>query len=121
MGKRAYHDVLDLRLKELTGRAAMLRLRWEHAAGVERFRTFREIQRLERRARMLQDRLRKLDGEENGLWQDIKANVQSVTDELPNGVERWIERLDANYAARSREARDPPTTAPALSRTGSPR
>ena len=121
MGKRAYHDALDLRLRELTDRAAILKLRSEHAAGIKKFRTYWEIQRLERRKRMLQERLRKLEREEDGFWQDIKANVQAVTDDLPSGVDRWIERLDANHTARSREARDRSAAAPALTRSASSR
>ena len=117
MGKRAYHDALDLRLRELTDRAATLKLRCEHAAGIKKFRTYWEIQRLERRKRMLQERLRKLEREENGFWQDIKANVQAVTDDLSGGVDRWIERLDANHAALSRVARDQPTAVPASNRS----
>jgi hypothetical protein len=119
MGKRAYHDALDLRLRELTDRTAMLKLRWELAAGVEKFQTFWEIQRLERRKCMLEDRLHKLEREKNGLWQDINADIQAVTDDLPDGVERWIERLDANHAAHSREARDQSTAAPASRRSRS--
>jgi hypothetical protein len=114
MGKRAYRDALNLRLGELSHRAVMLQLRWEHAKGFERFRTLRQIESVERRKRLLQDRLRQLDRHEEGLWQDLKANVRSVTDELPSGVERWIERLDANYAEHSLEASDPLTTLPAI-------
>jgi hypothetical protein len=121
MGKRAYHKILDFRLRELTDRAATLKLRCEHAAGIKKFGTYWELQRLERRKRMLQDRLRKLERDEDGFWQDLKARVQAVTDDLPGGVDRWIERLDANHAARSREARGQPTAAPASSRLASSR
>jgi hypothetical protein len=108
MGKRAYQDALGLRLRELTQRAAILRLHWEHAAGREKFRTLGEIRRVERRRRMLQDRLRQLDGEGDGLWQDLKADFRGVIYDLPGGVERWIERLNANFAARLRDATGAP-------------
>ena len=39
---------------------------------------------------------------------------QSVSDELPSGGGRWVERLDANYAGHSQEARDPLTTLPPI-------
>jgi hypothetical protein len=49
MGKLAYHDALDFRLRELTDRIAKLTLRLEHAAGAEKFQTYCEIHRLDRR------------------------------------------------------------------------
>jgi len=33
---------------------------------------------------------------------------------LPSGGGRWVERLDANYAGHSQEARDPLTTLPPI-------
>jgi hypothetical protein len=65
MGKLAYHDALDFRLRELTDRIATLKLRLEHTAGAEKFRTYCEIHRLDRRKRILGDRLDKLESEKN--------------------------------------------------------
>ena len=53
MGKRAYRDALNLRLGELSHRAVLLQLRWEHAKGFEKFRTLRQIESVVRRKRLL--------------------------------------------------------------------
>ena len=121
MVKRAYRKALVLRLRELDEWAAILKLRWQNAQGVEKFQAFRETQMLERHRRMLEDRLRKLDREKDGLWQDLKAIVRAVIDELPGGFERWIEQLDSAYEVHSREAPGQPYAPAGLSRSGSSR
>jgi hypothetical protein len=117
MGKQAYLNALDLRLAELVDRTALLTLRWERAAGLERFRAFQEIERLERRKRALKGRLEQLEHAEPGLWQDIKADLQAVADDLRGGIERWIERLDRDHSARSREEMAPAPGSGPLART----
>jgi hypothetical protein len=112
MGKLAYHDALDFRLRELTERIATLKLRLEHAVGAEKFQTYCEVQRLEGRKRILGDRLHKLESAKSGLWHDIKADIHGFIDELPGIAEQWIELLDAGYASLSRETRYQPTAAP---------
>jgi hypothetical protein len=69
------------------------------------------MQSLERHKRMLEDRLKRLERGENGLWQDLKADVQAVTEDLSGGIERWIERLDTNHAEHSPEPSGQPTSA----------
>jgi hypothetical protein len=101
MGKQAYHDALELRLKELTNRIVILKLRRERMEGVNRVCYGREIHRLERLQQDLRTRLRRLERERDGFWADLKADIRGVIDELPSGVERWVERLDWNYAAGS--------------------
>jgi hypothetical protein len=119
MGRLAYQRTLDLRIKELMRRLILLKARRERTEGVEKFRIFREIKRLERRERMLVDRLQEIERQENGFWQDIKADVRAVLDDLPGGIERWIELLDAGYESHSSGARDEPAAAPEASRFGS--
>jgi hypothetical protein len=117
MGKQAYHDALDLRLGDVAERTAVLTLRWERAAGIEKFRILQEIQRLQRRKRALEDRLRQLEAGEAGLWQDIKADLQAVIDDLRGGIERWIERLDRDHRARLRGQTPPAPGLDAFART----
>jgi predicted phage-related endonuclease len=101
MSKRAYCHALELRIRKLADQMAALKLRSERAAFVEKFRISREIRRLERRKEELEARLSELRRKEDNFWQDIKANIRGVTDELPSGVERWMERLDRSNAASS--------------------
>jgi hypothetical protein len=119
MGKLAYQRTLDLRIKELMRRIILLKARWERTDGVEKFRIFREIERQERRERMLRHRLVELEPQGNGVWQDIKADVRAVLDDLPDAIERWIELLDAGYESHSSGARDKPTAAAGLNRSAS--
>jgi hypothetical protein len=109
MGKLAYHDALDFRLKELTDAIATLKLHLEHAVGGEKFQALCEVHKLERQKRILADRLHKLESEKDGLWHDIKADIHALIDDLPGFVECWIELLDASYASLSRETRSRPT------------
>lgn len=97
MSKRAYCHALELRIRRLADQAASLKLRSERAAFVERFWCARDIRRLEERKEKLEARLRELVRREDGFWEDLKANIRGVTDELPFGVERWMERLDRSY------------------------
>jgi chromosome condensin MukBEF ATPase and DNA-binding subunit MukB len=101
MSKRAYCHALELRIRRLMDQAAALRLRSERATFVEKFRCSWEIRRLERRKEELEARLSDLGRKEDNFWEDIKANIRGVADELPSGVERWMERLDRSYAAGS--------------------
>jgi predicted phage-related endonuclease len=101
MTKQAHCHALELRIAKLADQLAVSKLRSEHAAFVEKFRYSREIRRLERHKRELEARLSKLVHREDGFWEDIKANIRGVADELPSGVERWMERLDRSHAASS--------------------
>jgi hypothetical protein len=118
MGRLACRDAVALRLREVADRAAILKLRGERAAGVQRIRVFREIEKLARCKQLLEKRLDVLEQEEDGLWEDIKAEVRAVLADLPGGVERWIERLDENHATHAREACEQPAAVPGSRRTG---
>jgi hypothetical protein len=80
-----------------------------------------ELQRLERRERMLEERLPALECQETRAWRAVKAYIRAVFDDLPRGIARWIERLDANYELRFPEPRNEPAAVPVLSRSGSSR
>jgi chaperonin cofactor prefoldin len=101
MSKRAYCHTLELRIKNLRNQMAALKVRSERVSFVNKFRYSRDIQRLEQRAEELEARLSELGHQQDSVWEDIKANIRAVTDELPSGVERWMERLDRSYAASS--------------------
>jgi predicted phage-related endonuclease len=101
MSKQAYCHALELRIGKLADQLAALKQRSERAPFVEKFHCSRDIQRLEKRKRELEARVSELAHQEEGFWEDIKENIRGVTDELPSGVERWMERLDRNYAASS--------------------
>jgi hypothetical protein len=107
MGKMAYHNALELRLRELTDRIAVLRLRWEHMKGVDRLRCGCEIDRLGQRRQALDNRVRDLESEKDSLWEDIKADLRGFTDELPSVMERWMEFLDLSYSG-STDRQSPP-------------
>jgi predicted phage-related endonuclease len=101
MSKQAYCHALELRIGKLADQLVALKLRSEHAAFAEKFHYPRDIRRSEKRKQELEARLSKLAQQDDGLWEDIKANIRGVFDELPSGVERWMERLDRSYAASS--------------------
>ena len=112
MGKLAYRNALDLQLRELTDRISMLKLRLEHAVGTEKFQTYCEIQRLDRRKHILGARLNRLESEKDDLWSDVKADIHGFIDDLPGIAQSWIEFLDASYASLSRETRHQPPATP---------
>jgi predicted nucleic acid-binding Zn-ribbon protein len=101
MSKRSYCQTLELRIQNLRKQVAALKLRSERVSFVSKFRYSRDIQRLEQRAEELEARLSELRRKQDSVWEDIKANIRAVADELPPGVERWMERLDRSYAASS--------------------
>ena len=101
MATRTYHDALELRLKDLTNRTVILKLRSERMEGINKLRYGREIERLEHQQQELKNRLRRLEREGSGFWEELKADIRESIIELPSVFERWIEWLDRNYAPGS--------------------
>lgn len=81
-----------------------LKSRMEHAAGADRLRDVRHIQRLEQRRRALADRHPMREGESEGFWARVKGNLDRIADELNSGFKP--------AAGPPRHQRDPGTAGP---------
>jgi archaellum component FlaC len=64
------------------------------AKGIEEFD---EIEGLERRYKVLEDQLRKLNGEGPGFRQDVKAEIEQVADDLTGMVKEFVTLVDSGY------------------------
>jgi CRISPR/Cas system CSM-associated protein Csm2 small subunit len=98
MGKRAYHDALELRLADLTKQIAVLRGQLRYLDGIDALRCAAEIRRLELKQNALRYRYQALECEKDGLWENIKADIYTLTDELPSAIEHFMQRLDFRHS-----------------------
>ncbi len=95
MKEKGLHPGLEMRLTALAARIAQLRQKMSQAKGVEKIEEFGEIEELERRHQMLEDRLRKLNREGPGFRQDVKAEIEKVTDDLTGTVQDFMTWIDS--------------------------
>jgi hypothetical protein len=94
MGQRAHYHALRLRLEDLAKQILMLQLRLPHLGGIDRLRCRAKIRKLEMRKLALRRRQHALQRANTGMWQDIKADLQAVGDELRPALDDFFERLD---------------------------
>jgi predicted phage tail protein len=92
----ALHRDLELRLETVTEHIAALRQKMNRATAREKVEEFGEIAELERRYRVLADRLQALNRQGPGFRQDMKAELEKVADDLSGSVEDLMEWLDSD-------------------------
>lgn len=94
MAASALHPGLQLRVEMLARRIVVLRKKAARKSDFERLLDMGTIERLERRHKLLVDQLRKLDAEGPGPWQDAKAEVAKLVDDIWASIEDSMMRLD---------------------------
>ncbi len=97
MEKTGLHPGLETRLTALAARIAQLRQKMSQAKGIEKIEEFGQIEELERRYKALEDRLRMLNREGPGFRQDMKAEIEKVTDDLTGTVQDFMTWIDSGY------------------------
>jgi len=102
MKETSLHPSLQMRLAALATRISELRQRASQVKGGERIEEFSEVEELERRYKTLDQQLRKLDQEGSGFRQDMKAEIEMVTDDLAGMVEDFFIWIDADFKADHR-------------------
>jgi hypothetical protein len=105
MAETGLHSALELRLAALARLIAKLRQTMRQAKGIEKIEEFDEIEGLERRYKVLEDQLRKLNGEGPGFRQDMKAEIEKVADDLTGMVEEFVTWVDSGYQPDQRPKR----------------
>jgi hypothetical protein len=98
MGKRACYHALELRLGDLMKQVAVLKLRLGNLDGMDMLRCRSEIKKLELMEQALRNRQCALEQDKDGLWQDIRAEIQTLADELPFAVQHFFQRLDFKHS-----------------------
>jgi len=109
MGERSLHPELEARLMALANRIAHLKRSMKEATGLKKVEDFGEIEELEQRYKVLEDRLSRLNREGPGFRQDMKAAIEMVADDLTGAVEEFMMRLDRGYQPDQRSRRLPKT------------
>lgn len=94
MAAVALHPGLQLRIEVLAKRIVVLRKKAAHKSDLERLLDLGAIERLERRHHLFVDQLRRLDAEGPGHWQDAKAEVAKLIDDICASIEDAMMRLD---------------------------
>lgn len=95
MEERSLHPELEARLTALANRIAHLRETMNKATGIEKIEDFGEIEELDQRYKVLEDRLSRLNREGPGFRQDMKAAIEMVADDLTGAVEDFMMRLNS--------------------------
>lgn len=94
MATAALHPGLQLRIEMLAKRIVMLRKKAARKGDLDRLVDLGTIERLERRHNLLVDQMRRLDAEGPGPWQDAKAEVTKLVDDICASIEDSLMRLD---------------------------
>ena len=101
MATAALHPGLQLRIEMLAKRIVVLRKKAAGKKDLDRLVDLGTIERLERRHHLLVDQLRQLDAEGPGPWQDAKAEVAKLVDDICASIEDSMMRLD-HFAGRGK-------------------
>lgn len=88
------HPGLQLRIEMLAKRIVLLRKKAARKGDLGRLVDLGTIERLERRHRRLVDQLLRLDTEGSGVWQNAKAEVTELVDDICASIEDSMMRLD---------------------------
>lgn len=100
MTTSALHPGLQLRVEMLAKRIVVLRKKAARKSDLERLVDLGTIERLERRHRLLVDQLYRLDAEGPGPWQDAKAEIAKLVDDICASIEDSMMRLDHSALGR---------------------
>jgi hypothetical protein len=88
---------LELRLTVLATRIAQLRQKMTHAAGSERIEELGEIDQLQERSKMLEKQLLDLEHQGAGAMPGVKAEIETMADDLAGTVDDFMMRIDAKF------------------------
>jgi predicted nucleic acid-binding Zn-ribbon protein len=105
MDEAGLHRGLEMKLTALATRIAKLRQKMSQAKGIEKIEEFGEIEELEQRYKVLDERLRKLNSERPGFRQDMKAEIEKVADDLTGTVADFVTWVDSGYRPDQRPKR----------------
>jgi hypothetical protein len=78
----------------LAKRIVTLRKKAARKGDLERLDDLATIERLDRRHSLLVEQLHRLDAEGPGLWQDAKAEIAKLVDDICASIEESMMRLD---------------------------
>lgn len=101
VSKSGYQDALELEQRGLLDEIMRLKPFHDHTDGADRLRYALELQKLERRYRLVEACLQDLSREGDGIWKGMRIGLRRLQDEMVVGVEGWIERLDAKQGSKS--------------------
>jgi len=99
MEKKEYPAPLEARLEALAARIGELKRKLATAKGRERVEETGEIEELEIRHKNLLDRVQKAKIEGQGFWEDARAELEGMADDLVETVEDFILWADTDYAS----------------------
>lgn len=94
MATATLHPGLEMRIDMLAKRIVALRKKAARKGDLERLDDLATIERLDRRHQMLVDQLHRLDAEGSGRWQNAKAEIAKVIDDICASIEESMMRLD---------------------------
>ncbi|MDE2228790.1 MAG: hypothetical protein KGL11_07085 [Alphaproteobacteria bacterium] len=104
MKEHGLHRGLELRLEALAARIAALEQKMKRATGFTRIEDFGEVAELEQRHKALAGRLQELAREGPGFRQDVKAEIENLTDDLTNTVDDFVMWIDSDFRPDRRPA-----------------
>jgi predicted nucleic acid-binding Zn-ribbon protein len=88
---------LELRLTVLATRIAQLRHKMTQAAGPERIEELGEIDQLQERSKKLEKQLLDLEHHGAGAMPGVKAEIETMADDLAGTVDDFMMRIDAKF------------------------
>ena len=94
MATTTLHPGLELRIEMLAKRIVTLRKKAARKGDLERLDDLATIEQLDRRHSLLVEQLHRLDAEGPGLWQDAKAEIAKLVDDICASIEESMMRLD---------------------------
>jgi len=94
MATATLHPGLEMRIDMLAKLIVTLRKKAARKGDLERLDDLATIERLDRRHQMLVDQLHRLDAEGSGRWQNAKAEIAKVIDDICASIEESMMRLD---------------------------
>ncbi len=97
MEKTSRHAELEIRIASLEGRIAALKQKLSKAPPLKKIDDLGEVERLERHHTALKDLLRQLNGEGAGFRQELKAEIETMAEDLSTTVEDYVKWIDSNY------------------------
>ena len=94
MTSATHHPDLELRIEQLARRIVTLRKKAARKADMERLADLNDIGRLEHRLALLVEQLRSLDAQGPGRWQNAKAGLAKLVDDVFASIEDGLLRID---------------------------
>ena len=87
MDQGSSHRALQARVDLILGRIATLKKTINTTDGITKIEAQTRLADLEQRHKKLEDQLRKLDSQGASMWQNVRAELELMTDDLSNSVD----------------------------------